>query len=168
MFAPSGREASRGRCTVDATSPHYDPPQVAQAPAPLNNPKPTVTPNNSASGDVPLIVDNNEALIVVMIGGRSLGMTLDTGASQGQLPTEFANALIADGAATEGEPMRFQMANGAVETNRTVIVNSVVIGSHRIYNVRFGLGSAALLGFNALSAVGTFKIDPVRGVLSFS
>jgi hypothetical protein len=142
-------------------APHYDPPQ---APAPTYSPP----PSNSAPGDVPIIVDNNEALIVVMIGGRSLGMTLDTGASLGQLPTEFANALIADGAATEGEPKRFQMANGAVETNRTVIVNSIVIGSHTIYNVRFGVGSAALLGFNALSAVGTFKIDPVRGVLSFS
>jgi hypothetical protein len=43
-----------------------------------------------------------------------------------------------------------------------------VIGNHTIYNVRFGVGSAALLGFNALSAVGTFKIDRVRGVLSFS
>jgi predicted aspartyl protease len=117
---------------------------------------------------VPIIVDRNEALVMVIIGGRSLGMMIDTGASLGSLPPAFADALIADGAATEGESMDFKLANGNVETNRTVVVNTVVIGSHTIHSVRFGVGNGnPLLGFNALSAVGTFKIDPAHGVLTF-
>jgi hypothetical protein len=169
-------------------SPPPSPVITAQAPTTYNPPISEVAPNydtthpdvrtivpappphtNSASDDVPILVDRNEALVMAIVGGRSLGMTIDTGASQGSLPTKFADTLIADGAATEGEPMKFKMANGNVETNRTVVVNTVVIGSHTIHNVRFGVGGdEPLLGFNALSAVGTFKIDPVRGVLSFS
>jgi clan AA aspartic protease (TIGR02281 family) len=107
---------------------------------------------------------------MVMVGGRSLGMLVDTGATNGSLPTEFADQLIRDGAATESEQEPFKMANGAIETGRTVIVNTVMIGNHAIHDVRFGVGGdEPLLGLNALEAVSpSFKIDHDHGVLSFS
>jgi predicted aspartyl protease len=98
-------------------------------------------------------------------------MLVDTGASCGSVPTSFAEALIAEGAATEGQPEQFKVADGRIVTSRTIYVANLVIGSHTIHNVQFGVAddnAGALLGFNALSAVGAFKIDPARGVLSFS
>jgi predicted aspartyl protease len=55
-----------------------------------------------------------------MVGGRSLGMLVDTGATNGSLPTEFADQLIRDRAATESEQAPFKMANGVIETGRTI------------------------------------------------
>jgi hypothetical protein len=157
---------SADQTIVSAEVPQDPPPPTytAQVPAPSYTPAPV-----ASGGDVPIIIDRNEALAMVMVGGRSIGMTIDTGATQGSLPTEFADQLIADGAATESEPMPFKMANDQVETKRTVIVGTVNIGGHIVHDIRFSVGGAALLGFNALSAVGSsFKIDHDRGVLSFS
>jgi hypothetical protein len=160
LFTPTRQLAASGECARDRPDASPSPPLYSSPP-----PSPETRP---ASDDVPLVVANNEAMIMVIIGGRSLPMTIDTGATLGQVLEKFADQLIADGEATEGAPERFRLANGKVEIHRTVIVNSVVIGSHTLHNVRFAVGNSCLLGFNALSAIGTFKIDPVRGVLSFN
>jgi clan AA aspartic protease (TIGR02281 family) len=160
VFTPSGAVASNGECTLDAHA-------VPQAPPREPDVRP-VTPRQDA---VPLLVMKNTAYINVLLGGRSLIMMVDTGASSGSVPTSFADTLIAEGVATEGEQGRFKLADGSIKTARTIIVANVVIGGHTIHNVEFGVApddAGSLLGFNALSAVGAFKIDPVRGVLTFS
>jgi hypothetical protein len=88
-------------------------------------------------------------------------MALETGASTGSLPTSFADKLIADGAATEGPPEKFKLADGSIPTARTIIIADVMIGGHMVHQVRHC--ADPLLGFNALSAVGMFKIDPAHG-----
>jgi hypothetical protein len=155
----------------DLSPPPYKPPII------VDNTPPTTaivggtsTVNNSASDDVPVVISNNRAIANVMLGGRSLQMLVDTGATTGQVPTAFADALIADGAATEGEQETFKIADGSSRTSRTIIIANVNIGGHVVHNIQFGVVDATpLLGFNALSAVSnSFKIDHTRGVLSFS
>ena len=149
-----------------APAPQPPPVYTGQAPAPA----PTYAAPPTTSDDVPVLIGRNTIHAMVMVGGRSLGMLVDTGATNGSLPTEFADQLIRDGAATESEQEPFKMANGAIETGRTVIVNTVMIGNHTIRDVRFGVGGdEPLLGLNALEAVSpSFKIDHDHGVLSFS
>ena len=164
----SARQLLAPMTVAEKSAPAPQPPPVytGQAPAPA----PTYAAPPTTSDDVPVLIGRNTIHAMVMVGGRSLGMLVDTGATNGSLPTEFADQLIRDGAATESEQEPFKMANGAIETGRTIIVNTVMIGNHTIHDIRFGVGGdAPLLGLNALEAVsGSFKIDHDHGVLSFS
>jgi predicted aspartyl protease len=158
--------------TSDATPIVADTPTIKHVPT-FQTPEPSYTPRaNSTSDDVPITVRHDAAFITVLLGGRSIIMTIDTGATSGQVPTSFADALIADGAATEGEQETFKIADGSSRMFRTIIIANVNIGGHVVHNVQFGVVSddaMPLLGFNALSAVSSsFKIDHTRGVLSFS
>jgi clan AA aspartic protease (TIGR02281 family) len=152
---------------AEESAPAHLPPPVYTAQAPAPAPTYAAPPTRD---DVPVLVGHNTVEAMVIVGGRSLDMLVDTGATNGSLPTEFADQLIRDGAATESEQEPFKMANGAIKTGRTIIVNTVMIGNHTIHDIRFGVGGdAPLLGLNALEAVsGSFKIDHDHGVLSFS
>jgi predicted aspartyl protease len=158
--------------TSDAAPIVADTPTIKHVPT-FQTPEPSYTPRtNSASDDVPIVVKHDTAFINVLLGGRSIIMTVDTGATSGQVPAKFADALIADGAATEGEQETFKIADGSSRTSRTIYIANVNIGGHVVHNIQFGVvddDAMPLLGFNALSAVSnSFKIDHERGVLSFS
>jgi len=105
-----------------------------------------------------------------MIGGRSLQMLVDTGATHGSLPTSFGDQLIADGVATEGPGGMVTLADNSSHRERSIIVNSITIGNHTLNDVHFSLapdGAEPLLGFSAPSAIGKFTLDAEHGVLAF-
>jgi hypothetical protein len=179
VISPSNRVVSQGSCTrtwdeetIIASTPApaeiVPASVVAPAPAPVVAQAPTREP--VTEDVIPLIiVDKTSALINVVVGGRSLVMTVDTGASDGTLPTTFANTLIADGKAVEGESEKVSLADGSIVTSRTVTVHTVVVGGHTIHDIKFGVSpdkAEALFGFNALTALGAFRIDAKRGVLT--
>ena len=64
--------------------------------------------------------------------------------------------------------MRITLANGATENERTVFVNSLVIGRYARSKVLVSVSDGdPLLGLPILNAIGKFSIDAERGVLSF-
>jgi predicted aspartyl protease len=132
-------------------------------------PPPVVAP--SPVDEVPLNVADNTMRLNVIVGGRSLTMVLDTGATHGSVPTSFGEKLLADGSAVEGPQTTVTLADNTTHKSRTIMVKSLTIGSHTVHDVRFGLeadDAEPLLGFGALSAFGKFSIDAERGVLTFS
>jgi hypothetical protein len=142
------------------------PPVPTRPPPVVASPPQTAPPSDS----VPLEVVDNEIHINVMVGGRSLRMVLDTGATHGSVPTSFGEKLLAEGVATEGPPAEITLADNSKHMSRTIIVRSVTIGAHTAHDVHFELAAddaEPLLGFRVLSAFGKFSIDAERGVLTF-
>jgi hypothetical protein len=136
-------------------------PVVARAPA----------PGPPVADVVPIIVVGDSALITVILGGRSIAMVVDTGATSGAVPTKFADTLIAEGAATELPSEEVRLADGPPIHQRMIAIHDVIVGGHTIHDVKFGVTTGdsmePLLGFNALSAIGAFRIDAKRGILTF-
>jgi hypothetical protein len=91
---------------------------------------PRLAKPKSFQGLKPWRAVSHAAYITVLLGGRSIIMTVDTGATSGQVPAAFADALIADGAGTEGEQETFKIADGSSRTSRTIIITNVNIGGH--------------------------------------
>jgi hypothetical protein len=97
-------------------------------------------------------------------------MTVDTGAAGGVLPTTFVDTSLLAGEAVEGPSEKFSLADGSTGTERTVTVHVLTIGNHTLHDVKFSVvpdNGMRLLGFDTLSAIGAFKIDPARSVLTF-
>lgn len=155
----------------EAIPPQNNAPVEASAPAP--EPTPTQAPQAPQAADigdaVPFVYFNDRVLITVTVGGRGTPMLLDTGANVGQIPEALADQLIASGHATEGDGFISQIANGTSSHVRSVIVDSVVVGTHVVSNVEMGVGPERLLGMNVLSHIrtGKFTIDTQNNQLVF-
>lgn len=145
-------------------------PTFADAPAPTAPTYVAPSPVTSAGNDdtVPITMIHNSIHVVVTVGGRPLDMVLDTGANVSSIPPSLANNLIAAGRAEEGPSVPITLANGATENERTVFVDSLVIGRYARSKVLVSVSDGdPLLGLPILNAIGKFSIDAERGVLSF-
>jgi hypothetical protein len=165
---------SRANCSFDSepsAAPTYEPPVVAQTPAPAPaayNPGGGVGGSNGDA--VPFIMVGNAIHVTVTIGGVPNDMLLDTGAAMSSVTTSLADGLIARGEAHELAPAKFTMANGSSEYERVISVNSITIGSHTRTNVSMSVGpdgSMMLLGLPVLNAIGKFTIDAGSSQLIF-
>jgi hypothetical protein len=120
---------------------------------------------------VPIMIGESRAHINVMLGGRGVTMLIDTGATNSFLPADVAAQLLKSGAAVEGPLGKSQMANGEIVDTRNILVDTLTIGSHSLHIVRVGVGPVGaepLLGFDVLSHLGKFSIDPERNQLTFN
>lgn len=73
------------------------------------------------------------------------------------------------GHTTEGDGFISQIANGKSSHVRSVIIDSVVVGTHVVSNVEMGVGPERLLGMNVLSHIcaGKFTVDTQNNQLVF-
>jgi gag-polyprotein putative aspartyl protease len=166
LFHGSNRVAA-GVCNADYTvdGPQPAPTVEASAPAPACNP-PTPAP---ASGDDVPFIQIRGMMVIAIVGGHSLPMVVDTGAAMSSIPTALADRLIAEGHAQEAASGHMVMADGSSHDERTVIVDTLWLGSHSRSQVRVSVSDGeALLGLPVLNAIGRFTIDAQRGVVSFT
>jgi hypothetical protein len=142
-------------------------PVVTSPPAPTYSaPPPVIRAGNDDS--VPITMIHRSIHVIVTVGGRPLDMILDTGANVSSIPPSLANNLIAAGRAEGGPSVPITLANGATEEERTVFVDSLVIGRHARAKVLVSVSDGdPLLGLPILNSIGKFSIDAERGVLSF-
>jgi clan AA aspartic protease (TIGR02281 family) len=104
-----------------------------------------------------------------MVSGHPLKMIIDTGATWSTLTTTQADNLISVGLATEGPPATTTLADGSQHKTRTVYVDSMFVGTHKLSNVKFGVTTGEpLLGLSVLTAIGKFSIDAVNNKLQFN
>jgi Aspartyl protease len=151
------------------------PPMVAaNEPSPGAATAPVVTADapRSTGDDVPFLQIPGEGMVVMaIVGGHSLPMIVDTGASISSIPSALADRLIAEGHAHEGEhgPLTMTMADGSKHDERVVIIDTLSTGNHARSEVPVTVSDGpALLGLPILNAIGRFTVDGQRGVLSFS
>jgi hypothetical protein len=123
----------------------------------------------TATDSVPVIVINNAMITPVIVGGRTVPMQIDTGAFKSSISGDLADQLISEGKATEAETAKFTDINGGDHEGRTIIVGTLVIGSHTLKQVEMIVTKGApVIGLPALKSIGKFTIDADHGVLSFS
>jgi uncharacterized protein YraI len=141
---------------------------VATAPTAPNYSAPPPATGAGNDDSVPITMIHNSIHVVVTVSGRPLDMVLDTGANVSSIPPSLANNLIAAGRAEEGPSVPITLANGATEKERTVFIDSLVIGRHARAKVLVSVSDGdPLLGLPILNAIGKFSIDAEHGVLSF-
>ena len=167
LFAPSSIRKATGTCVANYST--DSPSEVAStpAPAPSYDPPPAAP---VAGDDVPFIhIPDMGNVVTVLVGGHSLPMLIDTGASMSKIPPELANQLIAEGHAREVEGADVRLADGSTRHVRMVAIDTLTIGNHTRSQIWVGVGDgSALLGEPVLSAIGRYTIDSARGVLTFS
>jgi hypothetical protein len=153
-----------------ATSARCAPAPVAQAiPAPVA-PPPT-KPAAPARDAVQLIPLNNALYLHVSIDGHDDLMQLDTGANISTIKESLADSLVVAGEAKDMGTGEYVMANGVKSTHRTVVVQSLQLGSHRRGDVPMTVVSndgMQLLGLSVLNSLGTFTVDSASNQLVFT
>ena len=168
LFHNANRVAA-GVCDADYSvdAPQPAPTIEASSPAPAYNPP---TPAPASGDDVPFIqIPGTGMMVMAIVGGHSLPMLVDTGAAMSSIPTALADRLIAEGHAQEAASGHMVTADGSSHYERTVIVDTLSLGSHSRSQVRVSVSDGeALLGLPVLDATVRFTIDAQRGVLSFT
>ena len=107
--------------------------------------------------------------IDVMMGGQSLLMKLDTGATMSLIPDVVAAYIVRNGNGAWQEPVRFRLADGTIWEAKVVLINEVRIGRHVARNVRVGVSSSegSLLSFSLLDDIAPFTINTRNRELVF-
>jgi clan AA aspartic protease (TIGR02281 family) len=177
-------------CQVDTPAPYVQPPSasvptplappVAMAPPPVMAAPPPIMaaspvappPITTASADaVSVTMEQAGVYVPVTIGGQSVTMILDTGATFTAITNSLAASLITAGQAKEdGAPIPVTLANGSIVQERQILVNSLTIGAHTRWNVRMLVspdGADNLPGLPVLAAIGKFTIDAANSQLLF-
>lgn len=83
---------------------------------------------------------------------------------------DLASKLIAGGYVVEGDGAKVKLANGSIVNERSIIVNTMSIGRHTLYDVEAGVvkdGVTMLLGLPVLNSIGKFTIDGANQQLTF-
>lgn len=110
-------------------------------------------------------------LPVEINGVLTLHFTLDTGASEVNIPADVVLTLYRAGTIQDTDFLpgkTYVLADGSTLRSARFLLQSLKIGSHRITNVSASIGpltSALLLGQNVLEQWGTWGIDSQRRVL---
>jgi gag-polyprotein putative aspartyl protease len=135
-------------------------------------PKPVKTvPVARAKDSVPIYphAQGNAAKIDVLIGGQSLRMLLDTGATTCLITDGIAARLVSEGHAIWQENNRFRMADGTVRDMPMVLIRELRIGRHVVRNVLSGVSGTGgiILAFPVLNNIAPFTIDTRVGELIF-
>jgi hypothetical protein len=161
-----GVAAGHGFCTVSAI----------QAPPPPAYRPPVYTPpayRPPSRDEVPIIsLGGKGGAVYVRLGGTTLPMLIDTGATMMSLPEDTADALLASGEAqySPNGPQEFSMADGHTATEQVIVIFKLQIGNHTLYNVEASVapvGATPLLPFPALRALGA-TLDTANNQLIFS
>jgi predicted aspartyl protease len=148
----------KGKCGRSSSAP----------PAPAPTESASAGSSGSGADSVPFTMVHNAIYIHVTVGDTYTTMVLDTGANVSTINPELANSLIANGQATEGEPIMVTMADDSKHYERTVFVKRLIIGQHTRYNVLMTVSDGdMLLGLPVLKAIGRFTIDADKGELVF-
>jgi clan AA aspartic protease (TIGR02281 family) len=139
-------------------------------PPPLADPAP---PAQSAGDSLTLYPDHDARALYayIDIGPWPQRVLLDTGATSLTVTEPLAERLLAQGFAQEGPKATATLADGSAREGRTIIIDSVTIGSHVLRDVRAGVtpdGADMLLGLPMLNQIGRFTIDSVNHKLIFS
>jgi clan AA aspartic protease (TIGR02281 family) len=114
--------------------------------------------------------DGRALYAYIDIGPWPQRVLLDTGATNLTVTEPLAERLLAQGFAHEGPGGTATLADGSEREGRTVIIDSVTIGSHVLRDVRAGVtpdGADMLLGLPLLNQIGRFTIDSVNHKLIF-
>jgi gag-polyprotein putative aspartyl protease len=144
-------------------------PAAQAAPAPVASPP--AKPAAPARDAVQLIPLNNALYLHVSIDGHDELMQLDTGANISTIKESLADSLVAAGEAKDMGTGEYVMANGVKSTHRTVVVQSLQLGSHRRGEVPMAVVSndgMQLLGLSVLNSIGTFTVDSASNQLVFT
>jgi gag-polyprotein putative aspartyl protease len=170
--------AATGTCYADHSmdAPAAPQPPVYAAPAPSS---PSLPPpveyhpstTTVASSDVPFNMVNGGIMVKVNFPGYWATMQVDTGAGMSSIAKGLADKLIAEGHATEKGEQRFIMANGSVDVEKVIVIDSVAVGSHTVNHVEMSVvpdnGANMLLGLPVLNSIGKFTIDSAASQLIF-
>lgn len=138
-----------------------------QPPAPLPDPAPPL------GGDAVMLYPDHDGRAMyayVDIGPWPQRVLIDTGATSLTVTEPLAQRLLAQGFAHEGPEVTTTLADGSEREERTVLIDSVTIGSHVLRDVRAGVtpdGADMLLGLPVLNQIGPFKIDSANHKLTF-
>lgn len=147
--------------TYVAPAPTYTPPPVEYHPS-------TTT---SVSNDVPFTMVNGGIMVKVNFPGYWATMQVDTGAGMSSIAKGLADKLIAEGHATEKGEQRFIMANGSIDVEKVIVIDSIAVGSHTVNHVEMSVvpdnGANMLLGLPVLNSIGKFTIDSAVSQLIF-
>jgi clan AA aspartic protease (TIGR02281 family) len=100
-----------------------------------------------------------------------INFTLDTGASDVQVPAEVALTLLTSGTLSDGDFLGYQtykLADGSTLPSAEFKLRDMEVGSHHLTNVIASVGpvgSSPLLGQSFLSRLGSWTIDNQQRVL---
>jgi hypothetical protein len=114
---------------------------------------------------------NTYQLRVTVNDTVKMSFTLDTGASDVQIPAEVALTLLTSGTLSEGDFIGYQtykLANGSTLPSAQFKLRDIQAGSRKITNVVASVGpvgSPPLLGQSFLARLGTWTIDNQQRVL---
>ena len=158
------RMIASGTCEVGGSRTPAPPPVYrAQAPAPL--------PPMTGEDSIGIISNGRSAMASITLGSQALMMTIDTGASDLQVPDDVADQLVASGDADDThQTARFTLADNRQVDSRIIIIHRVQIGRHVLTNIRASTGPAGhegLIPFSVLNQAGRFTIDSAANKLIF-
>jgi predicted aspartyl protease len=127
---------------------------------------------NAVRDAIPFRNNTNGGMnIYANLGGIPHNMLVDTGAAMSQVTVPIAKVLISRKQAyLSNSIIGSIIADGTVHPRRVIVVYRVTIGRHTINNVPMTVaedGADLLLGLPELSAMGSFTIDRVHGIISF-
>lgn len=127
------------------------------------------TASTAGSEDsIPITREDSGLTINTLVGGHSVKMVIDTGATISSITPDLADQLIAEGHATESAGGKVELADGSKSHQRSVIVDTFTIGTHTRVKVEVTVSAGVpLLGLPILNAIGKFTIDGTKGVLTF-
>src|SRR5215467_2332669 len=116
---------------------------------------------------IPLNIQNNSMTLNVGLGGQTVSMILDTGATSSVVTNAIAERLVRSGSARWTGEERYMMADGSIRTVQTVVIYEMRVGNHLVRNVKAGVTDSTLLGFSGLRDIGPFMSDTRNSELVF-
>ena len=114
--------------------------------------------------------DGRSLFIDVDLGTSAYSFQLDTGASDMTVTETVAAGLIRDAHATSGSPETVTLADGSEHTVRSITINTVTVGTHRVSDVHATVSpdsAPMLLGMGVLNRIGRFTVDAPSRQLTF-
>jgi hypothetical protein len=163
-------QVGEGYCVLEPNDPGPQAAPRALPPTPVYGPAPVYAPPPARVDSVPIYPFGTSASVDVWVGSQWVRMLIDTGATRMQVPYSVGLELVGKGEAVLGPPMQAKIADGSVVTEQTIIINTIVVGNHRLTNVPAALGSNnadALLPFPMLNQMGRFTVDSRSNQLIF-
>ena len=151
--------------------------QYADDPFLTGDYKPTdggITSSKSATIQMTKTSGGQYTLPVVINGVLKLDFYLDPGASDISIPLDVYNTLKRLNSIQDDDglpPINFKLANGQIAKGKRVVLSSIELGGHRIFNVQATIidnqNAPCLLGQNVLALFGRYTINNNNGTLFF-
>ena len=133
---------------------------------------PTRPPAATGSNEVQLVKEGGTFKVRVTINGaRTLGFTVDSGASDVSIPEDVVTTLIRTGTISESDflgEQTYRLADGSKVKSQTFRIRQLTVGNRTVNNVMgsvAGVKGSLLLGQSFLSRFSSVKFDYGRNVL---